>query len=465
MASKRDLVEAHAYNRRRLVSAFLSGAPSGREVESVSRSRPVVAGLALGGLLVGGAAVAGLFATPLPNGWENGYVVIGKSSAARFVSIKGNLHPVLNATSARLILPSDKGFEVLVVDDEKIAATPHGSTLGILGAPDDLPPADALVQSGWVSCFDGTRTALTLSATTPPAYADSSGLTAKVTGSDKDVRYLLSAGRRYLIEPASYDPVKQYLGQLETPQAVTGAWVDLFNPGTDLTFDSFAFKGGRAAVGKPLTGQFTLGNKLASTGQLIVNKDQGTTMSVMVANGTIPLTPFAAAVYQAVAPDALGKPVTVSNDDLSKIQPSDTKGLVPADWPTALPKPATGTPCAVLETADAKAATTHLALQPSDSPWVRLPTKGSVRPTVSVQPGRGALVRASSTATSGPVSVIDQSGQSFTVTDPSAEILARLGYRGLTPRFVPPAWVAQLPAGPALSEAAVGAPKIDSAGS
>ena len=155
MASKRDLVEAHAYNRRRLVSAFLSGAPGGREVESVSRSRPVVAGVTLGGLLVGGAAIAGLFAQPLPDGWDNGYVVIGKTSAARFVTIKGTLHPVLNATSARLILPSDKGFEVLVVDDNKIAATPHGSTLGILGAPDDLPPAGSLLQTGWVSASTG----------------------------------------------------------------------------------------------------------------------------------------------------------------------------------------------------------------------------------------------------------------------------------------------------------------------
>ncbi len=338
MASKRDLVEAHAYNRRRLVSAFLSGAPGGREVESVSRSRPVVAGVTLGGLLVGGAAIAGLFAQPLPDGWENGYVVIGKTSAARFVTIKGTLHPVLNATSARLILPSDKGFEVLVVDDSKIAATPHGSTLGILGAPDDLPPAASLVQTGWVSCFDGTKPTLTIGTAAAPAYADASGLTVTVTGSGKDVRYLLAAGRRYVIPTASYDPVKQYLGQLETPQAVTGTWVDLFNPGSDLTFESFGFRD-RALVGKPLTGQYTLGNKLANVGQLVVNKDQNDAMSVMVANGTIPLTPFAAAVYQAVAPDGLGKPVTVSNDDLSRIQPSDTAGFVPEDWPTRSSQP------------------------------------------------------------------------------------------------------------------------------
>ena len=177
----------------------------------------------------------------------------------------------------------------------------------------------------------------------------------------------------------------------------------------------------------------------------------------MVANGTIPLTPFAAAVYQAVAPDGLGKPVTVANDDLARIQPSDTKSFVPDDWPTSIPSRANGTPCAVLETVDGKPAVTHLAVTSADSPFVKPANKQSVY----VQPGRGALVRASSTGTSGPVAVVDQSGQAFTITDPSAETLARLGYRDLTPRYVPPSWVSLLPAGPALSEAAVGAPKID----
>ena len=39
MASKRELVEAHSYNRRRLVTAFLSGAPGGREVEPAKPGR------------------------------------------------------------------------------------------------------------------------------------------------------------------------------------------------------------------------------------------------------------------------------------------------------------------------------------------------------------------------------------------------------------------------------------------
>ncbi len=459
MASKRDLVEAHAYNRRRLISAFLSGAPGGREVESVSRARPVVAGVTLGGLLLAGAAVAGLLTKPLPSGWDNGYVIIGGSSAARFVSIKGNLHPVLNATSARLILPSSTGFRVQVVDDEKIAATPHGSTLGIIGAPDDLPPADALVQSGWVACLDGTAVSTTISTQQVPATNDRDGVTVKVATNGEDVRYLLAGGERFRIPTDRYDSVKQYVNKLETPATVPGTWVDLFTAGDDLAFGSFTFPAASPA-GQPLPAQFTLGKRVISIGQLIVNKDQDDAMSVMLANGTVPLSPFAAAVYQATAPGTLGQAKTVSNADLAKIQPSDARAFYPASWPQDVPGNRPGKPCAVLETATGKPAVTHLLLQSAESPWVKLPHQLRTY----VQPGRGALARASSTGTTGPVYVVDQSGRAFSITDPSAETLARLGYATVPPRLVPAAWVTLFQPGPALSEAAVNAPKIEGGG-
>ena len=42
MATKKDLVEAHAFSRRRLVTAFVSGAPGGREVEPVRPGRVLI---------------------------------------------------------------------------------------------------------------------------------------------------------------------------------------------------------------------------------------------------------------------------------------------------------------------------------------------------------------------------------------------------------------------------------------
>lgn len=454
MASKRDLVEAHAYNRRRLISAFLSGAPGGREVESVSRSKPVIGGVVVGAVVLAGAAIAGLFAQPLPDGWDNGYVIIGKSSAARFVSIKGVLHPVLNATSARLILPSSTGFRVQVVDDDKIAATPKGSTLGILGAPDDLPPPRALVQSGWISCLDGTTPRTSVTTLLPaPAPSDADGLTFSVRTDTDDARYLVTAGHRFRIPTARYDAVKQYLNKPDTPNPAPGTWIDLFVPGTQLDASSFGFPD-RAALGRPLPAAFTAGGAVTTVGQLVSNSDQGGAMSVMLADGLVPLTPFASAVYQATAGGTLGKPVTVTNADLAQIQPSPTRGFIPDDWPSQVPGTAAGVPCAGLETADGKPAATHLVVQPKESPRVAL--AGGL--TTSVEPGHGALFRASSTGGGGPVYVLDQSGKAFNLTDPSSETLSRLGYAGVTPRFVPPSWLALFGSGPALNETAVNAP-------
>jgi hypothetical protein len=63
VATERDLAEAHSFVRRRLVTALVSGAPGGREVERAARpGRAVLAGIALAVLLVGVAAVSGVLA-------------------------------------------------------------------------------------------------------------------------------------------------------------------------------------------------------------------------------------------------------------------------------------------------------------------------------------------------------------------------------------------------------------------
>ena len=59
VGTQRDLVEAHSFNRRRLVTAFVSGAPGGREIEPTRPGRTIAAGLVLAVLLVAGAAVSG----------------------------------------------------------------------------------------------------------------------------------------------------------------------------------------------------------------------------------------------------------------------------------------------------------------------------------------------------------------------------------------------------------------------
>ena len=115
MSSKRDLVEAHSFNRRRLVTAFLSGAPGGREVEPVRYGRTLVGGTVLALLIVAGAAVSGFIKPSVPEDWSDGGLVVGEDSGSRFVALEGTLYPVINTTSARLVLSGDGDMNVTFV--------------------------------------------------------------------------------------------------------------------------------------------------------------------------------------------------------------------------------------------------------------------------------------------------------------------------------------------------------------
>ena len=93
MATKRDLVEAYAFSRRRLVTAFVSGAPGGREVEPARPGRTIVGGLALAVLLVAGAAIAGVFAPRTPDDWNKPGLVISKETGAAYVILEDEQPP------------------------------------------------------------------------------------------------------------------------------------------------------------------------------------------------------------------------------------------------------------------------------------------------------------------------------------------------------------------------------------
>ncbi len=70
MATKKDLVEAYSFSRRRLITAFVSGAPGGREVEPSRPGRTIVGGIALAVLMIAGAAVLGILTDRDPGDWQ-----------------------------------------------------------------------------------------------------------------------------------------------------------------------------------------------------------------------------------------------------------------------------------------------------------------------------------------------------------------------------------------------------------
>jgi len=102
VASKKDLTEAQSFSRRRLLTAFTSGAVGTTELEPAKPLRAVVAGMALTALVVLGGVFYGLISPGLPTGWENNRLVLAKDTGARYVSSQGTLYPVVNTASARL---------------------------------------------------------------------------------------------------------------------------------------------------------------------------------------------------------------------------------------------------------------------------------------------------------------------------------------------------------------------------
>ena len=253
MATKKDLVEAYAFSRRRLVTAFVSGAPGGREVEPSRPGRSIVGGLALAVLLIAGAAIAGIFTSNVDPGWaDEAGLVISKEEAEVFV-ITGSdgdpvLHPILNITSAKLILGSE--VEPKVIPEEYIAEVEIGSDLGIFGAPYDVPDVSRLVESGWTSCTDDADGGLRLSLSGDPLVTAAPDDGAVLVGVGDQV-WLVATSRpdrdgvvsahRYLVPDA--DSTRQGLvlnalglgsGRAEvTP--VSREWVNLFPAGRTST--------------------------------------------------------------------------------------------------------------------------------------------------------------------------------------------------------------------------------------
>ena len=95
MATKKDLVEAYSFSRRRLVTAFVSGAPGGREVEPARPGRTIVGGLALAVLLVAGAAIAGVFAPRTPDDWTEHGLIVSKDTGQAYVIVPDAGHSAM----------------------------------------------------------------------------------------------------------------------------------------------------------------------------------------------------------------------------------------------------------------------------------------------------------------------------------------------------------------------------------
>ncbi|HSO65628.1 MAG TPA: type VII secretion protein EccB [Ornithinibacter sp.] len=429
MATKKDLVEAQSFSRRRLTTAFVSGAPGGREVEPHRPLRAVVGGFALTAVLVLGSMAFGWLRSSLPSDWENNRFIIAEDSGARYVSIQSVLHPVVNTTSARLLIPADQ-FRVLAVPDDELASIDRGPTLGILGAPDSLTPPERLVNTGWVSCLGAGEEVSTA--------IGSGGLAAPVDGGAVVVRsgartFVVAQGARHPVAERDISAVSVALRLDGRPAVVAPApWLNLFPEGpalAPLTIDAL----GAARPGLPAGA--TVGS--------VLSLDGGRRYLVLPDGDLEPMTDVANEMYR-LGSGASGREVPVQAAQIAQLEVQPQR-FAPPGWPSELPTPLAEAPCATLTAA--AGAQPEVSLGEAASPV----TDGERGRTV-VGTGKGALVRAVSGQVlgKGPVLAIDQTATAHALEAADADLLARLGYTADDVAPVPQAWTELLRSGPSL---------------
>ncbi|PUA82888.1 type VII secretion protein EccB [Nocardioides currus] len=441
MATKKDLVEAYSFSKRRLITAFISGAPGGREVEPVRPGRVLIGGVAISLLLLAGAAIAGfLIGRPNSQWLEAGSFVTSKDTGEQYVVLEGGDDPVIrrvpNYISAQLLL-GESDLTPFQVRDKYIREITLGEDLGIDDAPAGLPDPDGLIQDGWTAC--------TAPDTGIQVAIDRTPTVDELTGSAFLVR---SAKKLWLIAPDTVGPdsrayrfempsdltqagtLAQRLGfgAVEQAPAVSTDWLNLFRSGSALTKDGF----GVTREGQPADYGDIVDTDLSrfKIGDLITTPNGASYL--LGDDGPQSLNEFSTMVYAVVGSAA--QPIDGDLDAQFQVTG------YPAEWPDAVP---TADPapemCAVLHP-DADGTTrTTLADTPTGDASSQGLAKGSH--DVEVQPAGGAYVQSGSddAATEGTPYVIDSAGYKYELV--GAEVPSYIGYGDTTAPVVPSAWM------------------------
>jgi type VII secretion protein EccB len=461
VATKKDLVEAYSFSRRRLVTAFLSGAPGGREVEPSRPGRTVIGGLALAVLLLAGAAIASVLASRTEEDWNKIGLVVSRQEAAPYVILDDGddptLIPVINITSAQLILGA--GVEPTYVDQSVIEDQTPGDPIGIAGAPQTLPRPKQFIQSGWTACTD-SGIGITTSVSTDDLVSAGPALGTVVRAGDS---YWVLATHsedseqrrtyRYALPEAKnphHDPVDDLLlaiGLKNVRREATEVpldWLALFPEGGQLGAASFDFADG---------GQLLKDPSYPSDARVgdYIDDGEGPPL-VLTKEGPSALSDFA---FQVLKNTQFGKreqqPRSVQMARPSTV--AAKRSYTDALWPDELLDQVTGPPCALLV---AKAGDPPGVLLAESPHGQATPDRdlAADRKNVVIDPGRGAFVRIGDwdASTGGAPYVIDPRGKTYALE--GRDTVDKLGYDSDQAPMITDAWLKLFPAGVTLSTSA-----------
>ena len=456
MKSRRDQVQAHAYVMGRLTAALVHGEPDAPESPMRRTSLGSFGGVMLGSLAVAGSLIWGLISPAVgPAKFTAGELVAVKETGSRYIYARGELHPVLNWSSALLL--ENGNAAITSVSAASLANVPQGQPLGIPGAPDDLPAQASVNQGSWLVCSKSSRGQQVVSlaigdqaavSLVPPGY----GVIARAPDGS---RYLLYDGYRMKLD-ATW--LAAALG-LERAPAVTvsAAWLNAVPAAADLRPIPVADRG---AAGPALGGRST------RVGQVLADSNVGSASEfyLVVSGGVTPISATQAAMVItdpatiSAYPGTTASPVPVSPGAIATAhvvsQALPDAAGAPAAPPVSFQPGGHQVPCADYAASGGNSPTLAFASPLAGTPPAQGLTDVTVSPQsaslIQVAPGGGALVRpqAAPGVNGAALFLVTDSGAKYSL--PSAAAAAALGYKARRAARLPAALLGLLPTGPAL---------------
>jgi type VII secretion protein EccB len=459
MATKKDLVEAYSFSRRRLVTAFVSGAPGGREVEPARPGRTIVGGVALAVLLMAGAAIAGVFNPRTSIDWNEPAFIIAKDKGSIYVIIEPRpgdteptLRPITNVTSAQLILGAD--FEPVQVPLEEINKNETGPTIGILDAPATVPEESRLIQSGWTSCT-GTGLGIKTDVSNTP----------KVTTTPDAGFVVKRKGEYFLIaeEPATAtQPARAYrypmpqndglnrdlqVALSEDAIEVPEEWLSLFDSGGSLDAEGLNLAGAGEPPSFPGSDGLPRNTKIGD-----YYLDVNSRPTVITHDGVATFSDFA---FRVLSRTKFGgkkpkeRPVD-ANAELPSVTPPYE--MADAHWPESTLSRAEGEVCAQLRAQRDEPPGVLLAQAPTGKASAEQVDDPDAK-RASVDSGHGAFVMSGGwgeSADSAEPVLVDERGRAYPLVGPGTP--GKLGYEDDDWVLVPDSWAELFEGGVELSE-------------
>ncbi|MFD8820103.1 type VII secretion protein EccB, partial [Streptomyces sp. NPDC059627] len=242
MQTRRDHVQAYQFAVGRLATSLVTGDP-GRGTSPTRRgSLGAFFGVLLVVLLCAGSGVYGLISPVRKDTWRQpGSIIVEKETGSRYLLVDGTLRPVLNYASA-LLLTGSAGT-VRTVSGDALAAVPHGSPVGIAGAPDSLPAAADVLSGGWTRCLRPGAPGGEVLDLAPPRRLPAPGSAQTVLTGPESKLYVLWHGVKYPVPAADATLIALGLDS-ERRIAAPRDWLARVPTGTALAAPAVPLAGG-----------------------------------------------------------------------------------------------------------------------------------------------------------------------------------------------------------------------------